>query len=56
MPVEPVPAACVADDVVDGSKAVVGAADRHVEQRMAAIAVGASRAELQHLFGPDPRR
>jgi hypothetical protein len=50
VPVEPETEAGMADDVVDGAKAVERAPDRHMEERMALIAVEPRRAQLEHSF------
>lgn len=43
----------VADDVVDRTEPVVGAAGRHVEDRVRALTVVGGRAKLQDTVGPD---
>jgi len=46
----------VTHDVVDGAKAVIGAANRDIEQRMVTIAVEVRGMQLEHTFGPDSGR
>lgn len=54
--VEPVSEPRVTDDVVDRTEPVVRAADGRVEERMAAIAVEAGRAQLEHPVRPNALR
>jgi hypothetical protein len=51
MAIEPVAAPGVAHDVVDRAKPVVGAADRHVEQRVSSITVVVRGADLENALG-----